>query len=186
MKLNKNTISNILFGVLLVALILPQSRKHIQITLAQLVSFSPSEIEEANQHTIKAYTGTFFDLEGNRAVFKASKGKVVLVNFWATWCPPCIAELPSLSALHMQFGEQVDFYFISNESPETLQSFLNSKNLELPVFTSVSQLPKELNYTSFPTTIVISKHGKIIIKEEGVAKWDSESVVDKLKTLIDE
>ena len=102
MKKPKFTLSNIIFVVVIALLIIPQTRQPIQIFLQKgLAMISPSEISADKRENLESYDNwKLIDSNGNQYDFKQAQGKVVFINFWATWCPPCIAEMPSIDNLY--------------------------------------------------------------------------------------
>lgn len=176
--------SNILFGLLIVLIIIPQTRQPIQVFLNRVIAFSPSEIDESDRETLKDYEW-YFKNEDNKTVnFAQSQEKPVLVNYWATWCAPCIAEMPDLQKLYTDYKDEVDFYFITSEEPKVVRSFLEKENLNLPVYYFLSSPPDMLKSSSLPTTFLIDAEGEIIMKKTGAANWYSKTVrstIDKLK-----
>ena len=175
--------STILLLVLVALLFIPQTGMPIKVFFNRLISFSPSEINVEKREIIKDYQWRLVDLEGSNINFKQSEGKVTLVNFWATWCPPCVAEMPSLQNLYDEYGDAVDFYFVSLESFETLEKFIQKKGYRLPIYIPQEPLPNGLETNSFPTTYLISKRGEIVIDKVGAADWDSEktkAIIEKL------
>ena len=120
----KKNWSNVLFVLVLIVMIVPQTRMPFQVALQRLIAFSPSELDEEEQVDIANYAWELTKLEGGKQSLKASEGKVVVINLWATWCPPCVAEMPSMQALYNAYGDKVDFYFVSSEDPERLTKFL--------------------------------------------------------------
>ena len=115
---------------------------------------------------------------------EVGNGKVVFISYWATWCPPCIAELPTIEKLYADYGDQVNFMLISNERSETVRLFLEKKGYDLPVYLSRMQAPKALFERSIPTTYIIDGDGKILMKETGAADWNSEKVREVLQDLL--
>ncbi|MAL60161.1 MAG: thiol-disulfide oxidoreductase [Flavobacteriaceae bacterium] len=175
--------STILLLVLVALLFIPQTGMPIKVFFNRLISFSPSEIKVEKRETIHDFDWQLEDLEGTNINFNQSEGRVTLVNFWATWCPPCIAEMPSFQSLYDVFNDSVDFYFVSLESPETLIKFIQKKGYRLPIYIPQEQLPDGLETNSFPTTYLISKRGEIVIDKVGAADWDSEKtrkIIEKL------
>jgi thiol-disulfide isomerase/thioredoxin len=128
--------------------------------------------------SLKGYNGT---PDANLADFR---GKVVFLNFWGSWCPPCVAEMPSIQKLYESKGNQVAFVLIAmNDKPEDFVPFLQEKNYKLPVYEAGSLLPKVLIPGSFPTTYIINKRGEVVTKEISAADWNSPEVnrlIDKL------
>ncbi len=175
--------STILLLVLLALLFIPQTGMPIKVFVNRLIAFSPSEVDASKRNKVQDYKWQLVDLEGSSINFSKSEGKVTLINFWATWCPPCIAEMPSMQNLYNEYGDKVDFYFVSLEDAEILQRFIQKKGYRLPIYIPKEQLPDALETNSFPTTYLISKKGEIVIEKVGAANWDSEktkAIIEKL------
>lgn len=181
-------ISDLLFIILIIGLLIPQSRTPIIVFIKQLTNFSPSVSSEDNYGELssKDYMWTILDSKNNKHILENFSNKPILINFWATWCPPCIAEMPSLINLQNEFGDRVHFIFISQEETTTINQFLKDKNWELNSYRQFSLEPPLLSTTSLPTTYIIDKHGRIIVKESGNKKWDSDSVKSLLHELIND
>src|SRR5690554_142531 len=177
--------SNILFGVLVVLMIIPQTRMPIQVVVQRLISFSPSETSEEKRETLQDYNWSLVSLNSEETNFSQSQGKVVVVNFWATWCPPCVAEMPSFQKLYDAYGSNVDFYFVTSEEPEKVQRFLDKRNYTLPTFLQTYEAPKQMQSRVLPTTYVLSKDGEIVINETGTANWNSSKMRDLLDRLLE-
>ena len=175
--------SNIVFGLILLLLIIPQTRTPIQVMLQKGVMLfkSPSIIKE-DTVAIKDYSWQLVDENGMAFNFQNTKGKVTLVNFWATWCPPCIAEMPSLQNLYSDYQGKVEFLFLTSEDLEVIQSFMQKHNYTFSFYKPAENYPDYFNVSSIPRTFLIDKNGYIIIDETGANDWNSESV----RTVIDE
>ncbi len=186
MKLFKNQWFNIIIVVIILAVIIPGTRKPIQIFVNKLIAFSPSVTSEEDRTAIANYNWALEKNNKDRLDFSALEGKVVLVNFWATWCPPCIAEMPSFQLLYEDYGDKIDFLFVSSEDHETVRGFLYRKNYTLPAFRPLSEAPKPLNGKALPTTFLIDKSGNIVIRKVGAADWNSENVRKTIDELMAE
>ena len=184
MKFLKKNWSNLLFGFFILALIIPQTRMPIQVVLQRLISFSPSEIDEEDRVLLKDYEWNLVNLDLEKINFTQSEGKVVLINFWATWCPPCVAEMPELQELYDAYGDRVDFYFITNEKLQAINFFLEKKEYDFPVYIPSEPSPEVLASSALPTTYVISKSGEIIMQKTGAASWNSDKVHQVLDQLL--
>ncbi|NND63488.1 MAG: TlpA family protein disulfide reductase [Flavobacteriaceae bacterium] len=178
--------STLLILLFVAFLLIPQTGMPIKVFINRMISFSPSEISEEKQTQLKNYNWELVTLSNEKANFAASEGKVTLVNFWATWCPPCLAEMPSLQSLFNDYGDKVDFYLVSMESSEKLTSFMEKKGYEMPVYIPKKQLPEGLSAYSFPTTYIVSKQGKIVVDKTGSANWNSQKVRALLDRLLSE
>lgn len=186
MKFLKKNWVNIFFILFLILLIVPQTRKPIQVTLNRLIAFSPSEISEEKREVLDDYNWKLRGLKGNVADFGESRGEVALVNLWATWCPPCIAEMPSFQKLYDDYGHRVNFYFVSSEEEDKLQQFLKKKEYDLPLYQPFSGTPEKLRSNSLPTTYLISKSGEIVVAKKGAANWNDRSFRQLLDELLSE
>lgn len=186
MEFLKKNWSNILFIVLIILLLVPQTRKPIQVTMNRIISFSPSKIAADDRETLEDYNWNLVNLEGEPVNFRRSIGEVAIINIWATWCPPCIAEMPSFQKLFDQYGDRVHFYFVSTEDDEKLQQFLDKKDYRLPVYQPITMAPQKLQSRSLPTTYVISRDGKIAVNKEGSANWNDSGFKDLLDQLLAE
>ncbi|MGY8915803.1 MAG: redoxin family protein [Flavobacteriales bacterium] len=158
----------------------------IKVRLSRLLSSSAAMVKAELQVPLDSYKWELKDTEMASFSFESQKGKVLLVNFWATWCAPCIAEMPSLQNLYMDYGDRVTFMFVTNEEEQKVLDFLKRKNYELPVYFPQSKEPKVLSSKSLPTTYIINKKGKLIVAETGAADWNSESTRKLLDSLLEE
>jgi len=187
MKLKTPKFSNIAFVVIIVLLVWPKTRQPIQVFLHKgLAMFSPSEISENDRETLASYNWKLQSLDDVDDVdydFEQAKGKVVLVNFWATWCPPCIAEMPSLQGLYDDYGDRIEFLLVSEEKETIIQKFLNKHEYSFEIYRPITEIPEMLKTRSIPRTFIIDKDGHIVIDKSGAANWNSEAVravIDKL------
>jgi len=113
------------------------------------------------------------------------RGKVLFINFWATWCPPCIAEMPDIQSLYEKVGdEDIAFFMISVDvRVEKAKKFVEKKDFTFPVYQLASNLPSPFEARSIPTTYVIDQNGKIAVHKIGMASYDNEKFIAFLKTL---
>ncbi|GGW44850.1 TlpA family protein disulfide reductase [Arenibacter certesii] len=181
-KLKKNWFVNliILVGVLLL-LFTPVGFK-IKTFASRLLATSASKVKEGTQVSLDTYKWELVNLDGKPFLFESLKEKVILVNFWATWCPPCVAEMPSLQKLYNDYGDKVAFVFVTNDHREKVDAFLDKRNHQLPIYYATSPEPQVLSSKLLPTTYIISKEGKIVVAQTGAADWHS----DKTRKLLDE
>ena len=186
MKISKKQRKNIIFLVILALLLIPQTRKPIQVFINKGIAlFGPSLESEANRVNISDYNWELKEINAQEVVnFQNSKGEVTVINFWATWCPPCIAEMPSLKDLHNDYKDKVDFYFVSNEKPETINAFLEKNDYKFLVHNPMTQYLKEFDVSSIPRTFLIDKQGNIVIDKTGAANWNSEKVRSTIEELL--
>lgn len=176
---------NILFYVvLLTILFVPAVRFPVQVFLQNLLSFSPSSIAVEEREVLVDYDYELMGLSGNHVNLNDFKDQVIVINFWATWCPSCVAEMPDFQKLYNDYQSDVSFFFVSTEPMDKVKAFADKKNFQLPFFQPMSQEPSKLRYTALPTTFVLSKDGEIAVRTEGAANWNSKSfraLLDDLK-----
>ncbi|WP_373059193.1 TlpA family protein disulfide reductase [Zunongwangia sp. H14] len=184
MKIFKNEWSNIILIVVILALLIPQTRKPLQIFANKIFVFSPEVTNEAEREQLSGYNWILESNNGKRVNFSEFKDEVIVVNYWATWCPPCIAEMPSFQKLYEDYKNKVHFFFISGEEHETVKNFLKAKRLELPTYRMLSADPKPLDGYTLPTTYVIDKKSNIVIKKVGSADWNSQTMRNTLDKLL--
>jgi thiol-disulfide isomerase/thioredoxin len=112
--------------------------------------------------------------QGNRISLDEFSGKVTFINVWASWCPPCIAEMPTIETLnnHLEGNEDIRFIMLSlDEDRDKSVQFM--KNYSMPYHFPESGIPESLQSSVLPTTYVISKEGEIVYKKEGIADYSS-------------
>ena len=183
--LKKNATTIILLCFLALWFI-PQTGMPIKVFFNGLFAFSPSEIAAEKQTKVNNYSWQLYSLAGEAVNFNDAENTVAVVNIWATWCPPCVAEMPSMQALYDAYGDRVAFYFISLEDAATIERFMVKKGYSVPAYTTQNVFPAALETGSFPTTYVISKSGNIVINKKGAANWNSDSVHATLDALLAE
>lgn len=129
------------------------------------------------------YAWTVSDLEGESVDPEQYRGRVLVLNVWATWCAPCIAELPSLEALADAVTElEVDFACVTSEPADTVRTFLAKRPVRLPVYTA-AELPDIFRSGAIPATYVIDRTGAIALRHTGAARWDDPGVVSFVRGL---
>ncbi len=131
------------------------------------------------------YDWTVKSLDGQDFKMADAKGKVVFLNFWATWCPPCVAEMPSIQKLHKKLKDEgVVFLCISNEETSKVSRFVREKGFAFPVYTMQGSPPAVFKSPGIPATFILSPGGKIAFKHVCGAKWDDEKSIDFIKGLM--
>ncbi len=130
------------------------------------------------------YDWSVRNLDGTQIALSDFKGKVVFLNLWATWCLPCVAEMPSIQSLFSGLKEDdVVFLLITDENAETVEGFLRDRQLDLP-FYIYEELPDVFRPPGVPTTYVINRDGLIVYRHVGAAKWDGDVFRDFIRSLM--
>ena len=128
-------------------------------------------------------------LEGDAVDLNQYKGRLVLLNFWATWCPPCIKEMPSMQRLQDQFSEQ-EFQVVAvnlAQNATTVESFLLEQEFDftLPVYLDEKgQGFKDLELQGMPSSFLIDQQGQVLETIVGGREWDEPKTVEILRSLV--
>jgi thiol-disulfide isomerase/thioredoxin len=188
MKFIRKNLSNILFIGFIIFLFTPYGLP-VRATLIKGVSMITTrvfslEVDTEDQVNLDNYNWQLRDLDGKITNMQIFQDQVVVVNFWATWCPPCVAEMPSFQKLYDAYGDKVIFLFVANDEEEKVLKFLKKKGYEIPVFFQASRVPDALSSNSLPTTYILDKEGKIVVNQIGAVDWNSGRVRELLDTLI--
>lgn len=134
-----------------------------------------------------AYGWQLTNTDGRPHSFSDEEGKVVFLNFWATWCGPCLKEMPDIQKLYDDYSDTVSFLLVTQEETAKVQTFLQKKDYTLPIYcTDKTEIPEEIASKSIPTTYIIGKSGKIARAETGAMDWNSEEVRALLDGLLEE
>ncbi|BCW90092.1 Thiol-disulfide oxidoreductase ResA [Alphaproteobacteria bacterium SO-S41] len=125
------------------------------------------------------FKAAFRDGKGAEVTLDSFKGRPVLINFWATWCAPCVNELPSLARLHDKLGDQGPLILILNldrENGPSIPDFLAEHDVTglEPYTDPAKKLMRGFRINGLPTTILLDAEGKEIARREGEAEWDGD------------
>ena len=111
------------------------------------------------------------------------KNKIVFINFWATWCRPCIEEMPSIDRAQTKLqNENIEFLVASNEELDRIQSFIKNHDLKLN-YVKLENF-EELKIQALPTTFIFDWEGELVFSETGYRKWDDPENIDMITKII--
>ena len=125
---------------------------------------------------------TLDSLNGSKVTVEKS-GKIIVINFWATWCPPCQEEMPDLEIFAQRNKQKVDFYAVNlHESEEKVKKFMNTNQYTMPVLLDKEgEIGKRFQVTAIPTTVIINKHGMIKYRKSGAMTLNElEGIINSL------
>ena len=126
---------------------------------------------------------SFVDLYENNLDLSVYKGNKIVINYWATWCGPCIKEMPSIKRAEEILEDYgYTFLLISDETISKISKFKNDRNLDFNFVKSIESY-ESLGIYSMPTPFIFDENGKKIETIVGAIEWDSEEMINKLKTL---
>jgi len=177
----KRRYSDILFGILIVLLLIPKTRVYF----LRIFSFSPGVESVEQRKQLIDYNWELRGLNTPDYSFEQARGRVVLVNFWATWCMPCVAEMPGLQALYEDYGDKVDFVLLTTDDKAKTLAFLQEHHFSFPVYHAVGGIPQEFHTQTIPRSFLLDKKGYIVI-DTGRADWDTAKVRKLLDDLLEE
>jgi len=185
-RVTKKLLLNILFFAFLAVIVFVPSAKALMLQgLMEIGLFKPSLSEKPTATT--DLTGIKFKTAQGKIVDLGElKGKVVFLNFWATWCPPCLAEMPSVNKLYEQYktDDEVVFLLVDADNDFTkAQAYMDRKSYQLPVYNAITAVPEIIFKGSLPTTIVFDKMGRISFKGEGAANYNSPKFIAFIQQL---
>ncbi len=162
-----------------------------------LAFFSPADgfealLQKAQIRPIKGHPQAphfiLEDLDGKKVDFKQFRGRVVFLNFWATWCGPCKEEMPSMEALYQNFKER-DFVFLAisvdYEEKKKVSEFINKHRYTFPVLIDPKCLTLDLyGVKGIPTTILIDKKGRMVGRAIGHKDWNNQDIQNVLNQML--
>ena len=113
--------------------------------------------------------------EGRTVNLSDLRGKAVFVNLWASWCPPCRAEMPGIEALYRKADKsKVAFVMLSlDENPAKAQKFLKSQGYTFPLYFRASELPAPFDSNTIPSTVILGPNGQVAARHDGMAEYDT-------------
>jgi len=122
------------------------------------------------------------DLEGNKIELSQFEGKGVFLNLWATWCKPCLMEMPAIESAYQTLKDQgYVFLAASYEAPEKIREFKEKNNYSFPIVHLQSDI-QALGIQSLPTTLIYNQQGALVEQVVGTRAWDDPQIIDQLKS----
>jgi thiol-disulfide isomerase/thioredoxin len=138
---------------------------------------------------VPASATPFTDLDGAEKTLESYTGKIVVLNFWATWCAPCRKEMPALDRLNAELGG-ADLAVVTlatgRNSPQGMRRFFEEESIAtLPLYRDPKQaIAREMSVLGLPITVILDREGREIARLRGDAEWDSESAKAILSALV--
>lgn len=181
----------VIFGIILVILLVsPDSKAWLMRQMISTGLFNSKIEEKKSENTTKVSENFSVKAESGKIINTSElKGKVVFINFWASWCPPCRAEFPSVQKFYEKYSGNKDLVFLAvnlDDQVEKGKMYLEKKELTVPFLVPNSNIPKEFFGGSLPTTIVLDKTGKIRMHHKGMADYSKESFYEEVNQLLKE
>jgi cytochrome c biogenesis protein CcmG/thiol:disulfide interchange protein DsbE len=112
---------------------------------------------------------TLKDLDGVEVSLSDFSGKIIVLNFWATWCPPCREEIPDFIEVNNEYKDRgVQFLGVSNEDVETIKDFVEKNGINYPILVDRSNITNDWGIRAIPTTFILSSDGTVLFKNVGM------------------
>ena len=146
-----------------------------------------SNDDETKKIDFSYNTLQFENLENESFRIQDFKDKILFINIWATWCNPCLAEMPSMVELYENYkdDERIEFLYLSREKMNVIKNFIpNDENLQkLPLYKITSD-DEFFATKAIPTTFILNRQGVIVVEDVGSAYWNDRSVIEYINNLL--
>jgi|GEM_PF-154473 len=155
-----------------------------RVLLATGLITAKTNTTDSTRYINASYAVALKTLDGKEVSLASLKGKVIFMNVWATWCPPCIAEMPGIQKLYDQTKpDEVAFVMLSvDKNFDKLQKFIRRKGYTFPVYQLADgTIPRMYASEAIPATFVISAQGKLVLRHEGMANYNTSDFRNFLK-----
>jgi len=164
--------TDVIFIGLFLMLLIPSTRSLLLSGVAVLrtvLTSAGGSVAGVEPLTGENWNWSLTDKEGRQSTFSSLRGEVIFLNQWATWCPPCRAELSSIERLYQHYGNRVKFVILTSEDPPKVLKYIEKHGYSFPVcFGKVSG--PDLETRSIPATVIINRDGKISVSQKGAFK----------------
>ena len=184
--LRKNWFTFLMVLSLIVLTVSPSAKSWVMQQLLSTGVFNVDINKESVSNTPANTSFSFTNSQGIVTSTASLKGKVVFINFWASWCPPCRAEMPSLNELYNKLKDDDRFVFLFiNEDDDNMKAkqYLDKSRYDIPLFRRSGNVPPEIFNGTLPTSVVLNKEGKIVFHHTGMAGYNTDHFINQLKEL---
>jgi thiol-disulfide isomerase/thioredoxin len=124
------------------------------------------------------------NIRGETVRFDYLEGRPFVLNFWATWCGPCVSEMPSLQQLERELAGEVLVLYVSKEEAQTQARFLEARGWDALALVSEGGEFGSLTPKGIPQTLIVDAEGRVVVRHVGAADWSHSSVVDYVRSLV--
>lgn len=178
-RVSKSTITTAILGIIILVLIVfPEAKAMLLAGFMKIGFFQPdlpSTIQNKTETRYPLVPDLRFRTVNDSSINLGTlRGKTIFINFWATWCPPCIAEIPGINGLYQKLRHDSSFVFLMADVDgnfEKSKTFMTNHNTNLPLVKAEVMIPANVFTGTLPTTLVINKKGEIVFHEQGVANY---------------
>jgi thiol-disulfide isomerase/thioredoxin len=182
--IKKNWLNIVFLGILSLLIFNPDAKAWVLKGFFAIGLFKADPPKTTATTSPATYNLSFRKTDGSFINTSDLQGKILFINFWADWCPPCRAEMPAIQSLYEKVKQEENILFLLvnvDGHTEKSKKFLSSVGARMPVYEPAGPIPSPLYSGTLPTTLVIGKNGGLLLKEEGVANYDTKEFLLWLK-----
>lgn len=187
--IRKNWSTVIMIAVLILLWVNPDAKAWVMRQMISTGLFNSKIEEKTKESSLVPPNFSVKNENGEITETSQLRGKVVFINFWASWCPPCRAEFPSVQKLYDRYRSNENMVFLTVNLDDELilgKNYLQKEKFTIPFLVPDSSIPKELYNGSIPATTVLDKTGKIRMHHSGMADYSKDSFYHEIETLLKE
>ncbi len=182
--MKKQTIYTLLVIVFGLSFFVTPLGDYSKLQLNRLFASQPTVISPESSARIQDYNWKLKDADWNYFNFKKSEGKVVFINFWASWHLPSRAQLKDIEKLYERYKGEIDFYLITDEEKEPVEAFMAKNKYNFPVTYQIIGEASPIKLLKPSGCYLIDKNGLIRIHQNKISDWDNKTVHDLIQALI--
>jgi len=186
MKIKKKTVLNVLLIGLVLSFFITPLGDFSKELLNKWFATTPTIIKPENRGRIADYNWRLKDSNWNYFSFEKSKGKVVFINFWASWNLPSRAQMDDIQKLYDTYKGKVDFYIITDEERADPEEMMARKGYTFPITYQIVGERSPIALLKPPGTYILDKKGNIAVHQNAISDWDNTTIYELLDKLISE
>ncbi|WP_308006472.1 redoxin domain-containing protein [uncultured Chryseobacterium sp.] len=187
--IRKNWSTVIMIAVLILLWVNPDAKAWVMRQMISTGLFNSKIEEKTEESSLVPPNFSLRTENGEITETSQLRGKVVFINFWASWCPPCRAEFPSVQKFYDAYKTNQNLVLLTVNLDDELilgKNYLQKEKLTIPFLVPNSSIPKELYSGSLPTTVILDKTGKIRMHHSGMADYSKDSFYQEIEQLLKE
>ena len=186
MKVKRKTVLNLLLIFFVLSFFVTPLGDYGKELLNKLLATSPMIISPENRGRISGYDWKLKDADWNVIGFDGARGKVVFINFWASWNLPSRAQLDDVQELYDRYKDKMAFYVITDEEREDPEEMMARRGYTFPITYQIIGEPSPLRLLPPPGCYILDKKGYIVVHQNAISDWNNTKVYDLLDRLIAE
>ena len=141
--------------------------------------------QELTVHGHADYDWTIRPLDGEPIKLEAFRGSVLMINLWASWCTPCVREMETIERLSKRLADtEARFLIVAAEGERAVRRHLRRYSYDLPIYLEVDPIPPPFGLRGLPTSWIVDRQGRILVRRHGEAVWDTDEVERFVRSLL--